>query len=285
MKFTTLKIFTLLFIIANSLISISTHTSYVVPKHKHTKIFRRVNPPAVSIIDPKGTNLYQFALGAANILVSDPSAASDCQREAWKIDQPTVEKGTEEWFSQMVKPLSQITKLLDVHPLQMVCKKHPARLKGWLHHELKKEKLSYEHDLKHNKPHKNKYSNPYGDQNAALKTKKKGKNFLEAEAKTESKGWLKVLALSIKPVPFYLLQYKMILDKALRGFIFIQFNEFCDCVAKDIDTGRAINDRIVAYRLLMNYAKNGRTMTEFSNVFGLAMCNWKEFVAHVNLLI
>ena len=58
-------------------------------------------PEPTPITDPKGTVFYQFALGASNILVSDPEAASECQLQDWMVDQPSIQAGTAQWFEEL----------------------------------------------------------------------------------------------------------------------------------------------------------------------------------------
>ncbi len=90
-------------------------------KTKIKVIYR--NPKPVNIINPHSTTLYRFGLGAADILVSGPKAANDCQEKNWMIEQLSVQKGTAQWFGQLAEPLVAMAKLMDVYALQPVCKK------------------------------------------------------------------------------------------------------------------------------------------------------------------
>ena len=236
-------------------------------------------PEPTPITDPKGTVFYQFALGASNILVSDPEAASECQLQDWMVDQPSIQAGTAQWFEELTDPLVELKGLLDVYALQNVCTKYPEKLKGWLANGLEQENTRFQADLKSNKTHSNvDYPDPYGPQEKAKKDKKSKKEVKAAKTqpklfvqneKSKTKDWWAVLSLSLPLVPFHILKYKHTLDKMLKGFIFIHFNKFLDCIAMSADTNRSINDRIVGYRSLMTYSKNGKTMNEFGNVFSL----------------
>jgi len=324
-----------------------------------------VDHPPVNITDPKATVLYQFALGVADILVSDPEAANECQLQNWMIDQPTIQEGTAQWFEELAEPLSKMAGLLDAYALQPVCQKHPQKLKGWLSGALEQEQERYEKDLREKKPHENiEFVDPYAHEMPKDKSKKKNKkndnkvtlkegdicykttpdfgkekacptglqcryiNEAQGETgqnkvclppttkptnpnttpitpspnptvpkgkkklflqntkvkKSKSKDWWKVLSLSLPLVPYHVLKYKLTLDKMMKGYLWIHFNQYVDCIAKSIDTGRSINSRLVGYRSLMAYAKNGKKMHEFGNVFSLLICNWTRFKDHISTL-
>ena len=247
------------------------------------------HPKVVDILNPKDTVLYQFALGVSDILVSDPSVASECQVHSWKVDQPSIQKGTAQWFKQLEIPLKKLKHYLDTYALQPVCEKDPARLKIWLYKSLAKEKERHDNLVKKKLPYKNiNVEDSYGDITHKIKLKKKAKkrkNFLATSSKTGTKDWFAVLKLSLPKVPYNLLKYKMVLDKMMKGFLLIQFNEFIDCVGKQPETGRSINNRIVGYRLLMIYFQEGKTTKEFGNVISYLLCNWNRFLDHINTVI
>jgi hypothetical protein len=262
-----------------------------------TIIFK--NPEPVNITDPNGTVLFQFALGVSDVLVSDPNAASECQLQHWMVDQPTIQEGTAHWFEQLTEPLVKIKDLIDVYALQPVCQKSSDKLKGWLAGSLDKENGRYQEALKANKTYENvDYPDPYGNQSEvvqtknATNTKNKKRVFLKSEAKkkaknqkgkSKTKDWWAVLSLSLPLVPYHLFKYKSVLEKMMTGFVFVQFNEFTDCIARSIDTGKEINDNIVGYRSLMIFLKRGG-LDGFSNVFSLLICNWNRFLDHINTL-
>lgn len=257
--------------------------------------------PPVNITDPKGTVLYQFALGASDVLVSDPKNAEECQPQPWMIDQPSVQAGTSQWFDQLAEPSMKLKGLMDIYALQAVCKKHVGKLRGWLAGALDKERERYQHAKSSNVSYDNiDYPDPYGNQSETVKvknstnirrrmflSKSKTESKRKAMMKSKTKDWWGVLTLSLPLVPYHLLSLKRVLDKMMRGWVFIQFHEFLDCTARSIDTPRDINDKIVAYRGLMAYLKKGyKTDTmNFGNVFSLLMCNWNRYMDHVDTLV
>lgn len=243
-----------------------------------------VPPRVVDILNPKDTVLYQFALGVSDILVSDPSVASECQVHSWKIDQPSIQKGTAQWFKQLEKPLKKLKHYLDIYALQPVCEKDPGSLKTWLYESLANEKKRHADLVKKKLPYLNiKVEDPYKEINH--KVAKKRRNFLATSSKTGTKDYFAVLKLSLPKIPYNLLKYKMVLDKMMKGYLLIQFNEFIDCIGKQPETGRSINNRIVGYRLLMIYFKEGKTTKEFGNVISYLLCNWNRFLDHINTVI
>ncbi len=168
--------------------------------------------------------------------------------------------------------------------------KHLEKLKGWIAGSLDKEKRRYDYDKKWKKPHHNiTYPNPYEQIHVPSKavkplTKKaKSKRLFKtrSQSKTKTKDYWKVLALSLPLVPYHVLQYKVIIDKIMKGWLWVQFNHFIDCVAKDWDTQRKINDRIVGYSSVLIYYKNSGTTMSFSNLFSLLLCNWNRFLDHI----
>ncbi len=257
-----------------------------------------ITPKAVNITDPLKTPLFQFALGVADILTSDPKAAQECQLQHWMIDQPTIQEGTADWYAELTVSLSQLKNLIDVYALQPVCTKASDKLKGWLGPALEKENERYLETVKQNKTYDNiDYPDPYRNQSQKLpdrnntrrrrvflsKSKAKSRSKLKNKLK-KNKDWWGVLSLSLPLVPYHILKYKLMLDKMMKGFIFIQFNQFIECIARSINTNRAINDRLVGYKSLMEFQKNGNTMSEFGNWFSLLLCNWNRFIDHIKSL-
>lgn len=258
-----------------------------------TKVIKKAEP--VNITDPEGTVLYQYALGIADIIVSDPGAAKECQPQPWKIDQPTIQNGTSQWFRELQKPLSKLSGLLDVYALQSVCNTNKGNLKGWIGGAMPKEKARYDEAIKTNRTYTNiDYPDPYGNQSLTTNSTdtKKRRVFLskakKAKAKSGSKksktkDWWGVLSLSLPLCPYHIYKSQLALQKMQAGFIFYQTNQYIDCVAQSPNTPKGINDKIVAFRSLMNYVKNGDE-TAFGNVFGELMCNWNRFTDFIKSL-
>ena len=284
----------LVYIISYFLINFRACNQIPNPNFSHNNSLKKDEP--ILIKNPQGTVLYQFALGAADILVSDKSAASECQVQHWMIDQPSIQQGSAQWFEQLAEPLIEMKSLIDIYALQPVCQKYRFRLQQWLLVSLDKEYKRYIHNKRLNVTHENieEYQDPYDPRLNPNKRRiflSKSKKTLKSQitrktelSKTKTKDWWKVLSLSLPKLPYHILQYKIVLDKLLRGFLMIHFNEFIDCVAASIDTGRAINDRILVYRSLMTYSKNGKSLHEFENVFEICLCNWNRFLDFVNTL-
>jgi len=194
-------------------------------KKKVTKQVKNDNTK--DIINAEGTVLAQFGLGLADILVSDPSALKECQPTAWKIDQPTVEKGTQRWYVELTEPLVKMKGLMDTYALDPVCKRQRPQLQGWIHASLDKEKLRHDKFVKQKKPYVNiHFTNPYPS--SGKKHKGHNKKLL-METQTGTKDWMAVLKLSLPLLPYHMLRYKMILDKIMFGFVYIQMNEYIDC--------------------------------------------------------
>jgi len=224
------------------------------------------------------------------------------------VDQPTIQGGSIQWFKQLGKPLVAMKELLDDYAVQAICVKTPEKLKGWLAGSLDGEMARYENATKHNITYVNvDYPDPYANQSETIpvrnntndteqpsqslrrnkkrlliqrmnsKSKKLKKNKL-----SRSKDWWNVISLSLPLVPFHVINFKITLDKIMRGFLYVQYIDFIDCIAKSIDTGKAINDNIVGYRSLMTHLKTG--LAGFSQVFSLLLCNWTRFLDFVTTL-
>jgi len=226
------------------------------------------------------TPLYQFALGAAEILTSDTKVADECLVDYWKIKQPTVEAGHHVWFKDLVEPLLKIREIVGSSIVQ-VCQKYPNDLRGWLYENLDPTTTSQV-----------KAAQAAANPTPAAKTKtKKRRIFLSLGTKKTSvsrrlrtQHWWKVLESQLPSTVELIQKFKAQLQTILDGYLSTQFNQFIDCISKSVQTEDPLNRQLTAYRSLMRFVFKSKTMSEFLSVFVTLLCNWDQFNAYIETL-
>jgi len=225
------------------------------------------------------TPLYQFALGAAEVLTSDTKVADECLVDFWKIKQPTVEAGHHVWFKDLVEPLLKIREIVGSSIVQ-VCLKYPNDLRGWLYENLDPTTTA-----------EVKASQVKASPVPATKTRKR-RVFLSlgtqrsttVSKRLRTQHWWKVLERQLPSTVELIQKFKAQLQTILDGYLSTQFNQFIDCISKSVQTEDPLNRQLTAYRSLMRFVFKSKTMSEFLSVFVTLLCNWDQFNAYIETL-
>lgn len=245
-----------------------------------------VKPVTVPKKEPENYNtpLYHFAKGAVEWIAAPPKSVEgktrkqtiekttkECMISYWKIEQPSVQAGTLQFYQDLNASMLELRKLVN-NSIVQVCLKFPKDLRAYLFEKL-------------DPP-----ANPNARRRVFLETerKKKHKTSKNMKSKTAVKTgtYWDVLKTDMPKVVEVFKKMREQLRVIFKGYIGWQFNQFVDCLGKSVFTEHALNTKLLGYRNLWQWAlKENASWGNFINTILPALCNydeWYSFTTYLN---